>query len=93
MQGLQRLAIWTVVAVFAATAGLGWSVALMLLVLLFLAEYLAAAAGVRAGLAAMLSLPKSDLARLKDLLTAAEQGRAVDPEEVRRILEKGFDRR
>lgn len=91
--GLQRLAIWAVIGLFLSLLPISWSAAAMILVLVFLAEYLAATAGVRQGLEAILSLPKQDLNKLKDLLTRAEQGEAISAEAVRKILQKGFDRK
>lgn len=87
---LQRAAIY---AVFcgALYLHLGLAAGLLLLTLLVLLENLAAQAGAAQGLNTILNLPKGDILRLKDLLTRAEQGAKIDPDEIRRIFEQKGD--
>lgn len=83
---LQRAAIWTAIGVFLAQLPITWHSIALILVLMFILEYLAAQQGARQGVDIVLSLKESSIMKLKSMFNRAARGEPIDREELQRIL-------
>ena len=83
---LQRAAIWIAIGTFLSQLPITWHSIVLILVLMFILEYLAAQQGARAGVDIVLSLRQDSILKLKALFNRAAAGEAIDPSEIQRIL-------
>ena len=91
---LQRTAITAALLGLLNAQGLSWLDHRMViaLALLWLLQWLTLGQALSLSIAAVMQIPRNKLLQIKTLFEAQAQGRAVDPAEVRKILETPEDR-